>query len=59
MPERDDKWESCLAIAIVQLLFVFLGLDCGKSIALMIFGLLYWVHGVGISLIISVNGEGR
>ena len=22
-------------------------------------GLLYWVHGVGISLIISVNGEGR
>ena len=36
----------------------FLGLDCGKSIALMIFGSLYWVHGVGISSSISENGEG-
>ena len=25
MPERDDKWESSLAIATVQLLFVLFG----------------------------------
>ena len=36
MPERDDKWESCLAIATVQLLFVVFEYIVAEATAVMV-----------------------